>query len=30
MQKRAKEKGIPLPEHRGPRGAAFGSDTHTH
>src|SRR5687768_3135232 len=30
MQKRAKEKGIALPEHRGPRGAAFGSDTHTH
>ena len=31
MQKRAKEKGIALPEHRGPRaGAASGSDMHTH
>jgi hypothetical protein len=31
MQKRAKEKGLTLPEHRGPRaGAASESDTHTH
>jgi Spy/CpxP family protein refolding chaperone len=29
MQKRAKEKGLALPEHRGPR-ARSGSDTHTH
>jgi hypothetical protein len=31
MQKRAKEKGITLPEHRGPRaGRTSESDTHTH
>ena len=31
MQKRAKERGITLPEHRGPRaGAAPKSDTHMH
>jgi len=31
MQKRAKEKGIALPEHRGPRaGATPESNTHTH
>lgn len=31
MQKRAKEKGITLPQHRGPRaGATSESNTHTH
>lgn len=30
MQKRAKEKGITLPEHRGPRGGATESETHKH
>ena len=31
MEKRAKEKGITLPEHRGPRaGATSESDTHAH
>ena len=31
MQKRAREKGISLPEHGGPRASASsGSDTHTH